>query len=66
MSENTVESCYIAIFEGECGTSVGGVYKIAASWFTSHPGGNYMLKRKLFLAYLFVSLISWSHAHYQC
>jgi hypothetical protein len=33
--------CFVALFRGNDATSGGGVYQVRASWYVSHPGGNF-------------------------
>ena len=44
-SKNDQDNCHIAIFEGKCGDSPGGVYKLSKEWVTGHFGGNFLEKR---------------------
>ena len=45
MSTNSTDTCYIAIFEGACGSTAGGVYKISKEWYVDHAGGPFAAKR---------------------
>ena len=45
MSTNSADTCYIAIFEGACGSTAGGVYKISKEWYADHYGGPFAAKR---------------------